>query len=295
MPYADLFFDQGPADVVVQIFVAIVRPLRVGPLHSQPTPESRSSPGYRWHTLTELLHLREPSLSTRAVETLGLRPTSRSASTLPHLDGGTALSRQRASLKAAFVSLGSATGEAFDAVILNDGDRPLNVAGDAVVLESVSKGSQDRVRRQLQDALKAHAGKGQVAEHVDGYCLEYLKAPPEAGRMYRLASPDVQAKYANLRHVLQAEERLEQLGRLVPDMDPKEYFHQLRQWALWSKAQGFTSSSFGAAFIDHARKNFAAAKQPWTRAIEAQIASLLPHRWQEIVMVMQEADKAGSQ
>jgi hypothetical protein len=94
--------------------------------------------------------------------------------------------------------------------------------------------------------------------------------------------------------VLQAEQRLEQLGKLAPDIDPTLYFHQLRQWALWTKAQGFTSDTFAKAFVDHARKNLEAAKQPWTKAIESQIASLVPHRWQEITAVLQEATRGGS-
>jgi hypothetical protein len=94
-----------------------------------------------------------------------------------------------------------------------------------------------------------------------------------------------------MRRVLQAAERLEKLGVLKPDSNPIEYVHSIRQWALWTKEQGFNQESFGKAFVDHARKNFAAAKQNWTKQIEAQVIGLVPHRWQDIATVLQEADK----
>jgi hypothetical protein len=200
----------------------------------------------------------------------------------------------RNAVKAVFVSTGIATGEAFQVTAINDGARPISLQADGVVLEPVASGGADQARKQMQDAIRKRGSKAPAptVAMMSGYCLDYLKEPPTLGSLFRIASPEVQAKFAPLRRVLQAEERLEQLGQLVPDIDPAQYFHQLRQWALWSRAQGFTPEAFAKEFVDHARKNIVAAKQPWTKQIESQIAGLVPHRWQEITMVLQQAQQA---
>jgi hypothetical protein len=287
-PYGDLFFDNGPADLVVQIFFGIVDPMNVPSMQMQ----SRGWLSATWRTLADALHLQQPPRAARvsSTRTFGL---PHSIDVTRQADDVAAGPAARPNLKAAFLSLGNATGEAFDAVVLNDGDRDMTVGGDGIVLESVAKGIQDRVKRQLQASLNAHSGKGQAVAHVSGYCLDYLKPPPEAGRLYRVASPETQAKFAPLRRVLQAAERLQQLGKLTPDIDPTQYFHQLRQWALWVKGQGFDASTFAKEFVDHARKNILAAKQPWTKAIADQVAALVPHRWQDISQVLAEAASGG--
>jgi hypothetical protein len=214
---------------------------------------------------------------------------------LDPLDDSQRDTSRRGGVKAVFVSLGVATGEAFQVQVINDGKRPVNLLADGVVLEPVAKGVQDQIRRQMETAIKGRGTRAPAPSvaRLDAYCMEYLKLPPAPGTVFRVASAGLQSQFAPMRRVLQAAQRLEKLGQLKPDSNPLDYFHAIRQWALWTKEQGFNAETFGKAFVEHARKNFVAAKQPWTRQIEAQIAGLVPHRWQEIAMVIQEADKQG--
>jgi hypothetical protein len=176
---------------------------------------------------------------------------------------------------------------------VNGGPRALQLQADAVVLEPLAPAAGDRVVKAMQDVIKQRGSKAPAPSvaPLNGYCLEYHKPPPAAGSLFRVAAREVQERYAELERVLQAEERLEQLRQLVPDGDPTQYFHSLRQWALWSKAEGFTEQAFAKEFVEHARLNSLAAKAPWTSQIASQIAGLVPHRWQEIAMVLQEAAK----
>jgi hypothetical protein len=277
----------GPVVLGTQLELGMLKPTVVPGV--SPLEPSR---GGLWATLRSLLL---PRPGVRAA--MGPDWAARSGRAVAPTSGA-ALARTEAppEVQAMFVSLGVATGDAFEVTAINGGERPVRIAADAVVLEPLTSGGGNQVRKDMQDALKKRGpmDPAPTRAHVSGYCLDYLKAPPTAGGIFRIASAQVQEQFAPLRHVLQAEQRLEQLGKLAPDIDPTLYFHQLRQWALWTKAQGFTSDTFAKAFVDHARKNLEAAKQPWTKAIESQIASLVPHRWQEITAVLQEATRGGS-
>ena len=290
LPLDALSFDRGPADSGVQRFMAIVEADDVPDWEIHEPSASWLSPARWWQAISDVFDLRPDQQTSRAAPA-STSGRSWAGASRGNRDAGPQAGKagQGKGLKTVFVSLGTATGEAFDASILNETGGPISLKGDGIVLESIAKGAQDSVRKQVQDAVKAHHGKPPATVRISSYCLDYLKPPPVAGGLFRVAAADVQAKYASLRKVLQSAEELEKLGRLAPDIDPKEYFHQIRQWALWSKAEGFTKETFAKEFVDHARKNFTAARQPWTKQIESQIAGLVPHRWQEITMVLQEA------
>jgi hypothetical protein len=265
VPPEALLDDHGPAYALPQIFGGIVDVAEVPGLRSF---EPRQPPSL----LAAWFSLLEPAVLART------RPSAPSTSPL----------------QALFISLGTATGDAFDAQIINDGDRAASLKADGVVLEAVGRDRQDRVRKQMQDAVNARGPQAPppTVSRITAYCLEYTKQPPVQGTIFRLADTQTQLKNADLRRVLQAEEALERQGAFAPTMDPAIYFTILRQWSLWASAQKFSAQDFAREFVDHAKKNALAARQPWNATIETQIRSTVPKWWQDVSRVLSEATKA---
>jgi len=199
-------------------------------------------------------------------------------------------------VQAIFVSLGKATGDAFEMRAINDGGKPARLSGAGLILEPLPADAADKARKAFDDGVRRRGARAPspTVAHMSAYCLEYTKLPPTAGSIFRIAAPDVQARNSDLRRILAAEERLEHEGRIVPDVsDLVTYGHDQRQWGIWAEAQKFTASDFAREFVDHARKRFTAAKQPWTKQTETAVASLVAHRWAEIELIRQEAHRNG--
>ena len=132
-------------------------------------------------------------------------------------------------------SLGTSTGEAFEIQVVNDGTEPVRLSG-SLVLQPIAKEAHAAVQRQLQRALP----RGATTARLNAYCLEFLRQPPGPGALFRIAPPEMQKQFAAMRGVLDASRRLRDAGVLQPDSEPKAYFHAIRQWAIWTKAQQFT-------------------------------------------------------
>jgi hypothetical protein len=182
-------------------------------------------------------------------------------------------------------SLGTSTGEAFDVQIVNEGLRPVRLSG-AIVLEPIAKASQAAVQRNLQRTARP----GAATARVDAYCLEFLRQPPSAGTLFRIAPPEIQKKFAPMRNVLNAARRLHDAGLLTPDGDPEAYYHAITNWAIWTKTEQFTLDSFGKAFIEHTKKNVQAAGRPWTQQLEQALHAVVPGRWRDITRVLADAE-----
>ncbi len=182
-------------------------------------------------------------------------------------------------------SLGTATGEAFEIQVANDGKMPLNLNGNGVIVEPL----KPAVARQSKRAVSQLASRKPVTQRLDAYCVEMLKQPPSPGTIFRVASPEIQKRFAPMRGVLQASYRLQQAGVLKPDSDPKAYFAALKQWALWSRERNFNEKTYGDAFVEHTKKGAAERGVKWTSQIEAGIRSLVPHRWSDISRILQAA------
>jgi hypothetical protein len=88
----------------------------------------------------------------------------------------------------------------------------------------------------------------------------------------------------------QAVARLRALGRLVPDTeDETEYAHDMVQWSIWTLREGFDEPRFTRAFVEHVRKNFAAAGDRWTRDLERAVMALAPARWRQVQIILRES------
>jgi hypothetical protein len=194
-------------------------------------------------------------------------------------------------LQATIEALGVSTGEAFTFTIANAETEAVRFAAAGVVLEPVSAKQRESV---LKDFGKRTQGLASTQVRADGYCLEFLREPPAPGTLYRVAGEDVQKKFQPMRSILRAARSLMDDGALTPDSDPEQYFHSMVQWALWSKERGFDANSFVDAFVERTKKNFDAAKQPWTKDIEQAVRGLAPARFRGVELILSEALKLDS-
>lgn len=177
-------------------------------------------------------------------------------------------------VRAFIESLGTSTGEAFSLSVFNESGSPASLSGAGIVVEPLKKKAQEAVRKELGKL----ASKNPVTARVSGYCLEFLRQPPDAGMFFRVASKELQEQFQPMRNILQSSRALHDAGALSPDSEPKQYFHSIRQWALWTLEQKFDQGSFEDAFVDRTKKNFAAADQDWTNQIEGAVRGLVPNR-----------------
>ena len=193
----------------------------------------------------------------------------------------------QAQLRSFLTSLGGSTGEAIQVHVVNDGDRAVRIRGaGAMVLEPLAASAMPRV----QEVLQRETGASMASAKLSAYCLEFLRKPPTPGTVFRIASEELQARFKPLRDVLDAARKLEKLGLLKPDGNPVSYFHAIRQWAIWTKEQGFDLKTFGRAFVERTKQNFASLGQTWTREVENAVLARVPGRWADIVRVLEEVD-----
>lgn len=193
-----------------------------------------------------------------------------------------------ARVHAYLTSLGTSTGEAFDIQVVNDGPTPVRLAGDGVVVEPIKKGTEKTLRAELQKAV-ATRGQSVVTSRANAYCLEFKLNPPDQGSMFRVVDGETQKQYGAAREILRASRRLQAANQLQPDSDPKDYFHAIRQWAIWVSEQHFTQAQYRQAFIARTQKNIAAVGAKWTSQMQDALNSLVPHRWDEIVKILRAA------
>ena len=190
-------------------------------------------------------------------------------------------------LAATFSALGVSTGEAFRVQMVNGNAYPIGGGAAGLVVEPLNSKAQKAVQEEFNQVA---SGKTTQYGNVDAYCLEFLQQPPEPGTMFRVAAPEVQSKFHSMRNVLQAGKKLMDVGGLTPDSDETQYFQSILQWSLWTKERGFDMKAFGTAFLERTKKNFTAAKQPWTKQIKKVVGDLVPNRWKDIERILAEAD-----
>ena len=184
-------------------------------------------------------------------------------------------------------SLGSLGGGAMEMQVFGTDPGEEGISAEGLVVEPVELNAA--LRQQLEQEVQALAGQNPITATLDAYCLDFLRQPPNQGTVFRIADRALQERFAPLRDVLQAGRRLHDAGLLNPDSDPEEYFHSIRQWALWSAQEGLDLGGFEEAFLEHTQKNFETAGQPWTEEIEGLVKSLVPNRWQDVTRILDEA------
>jgi hypothetical protein len=193
----------------------------------------------------------------------------------------------RPSLKVFIRSLGRSTGtDAQQAILINDGNVPIRVLeGESFATEPLEGVSEQSFARELEK----YAGRPRMTMNLTSYCLNYEKAAPTKGQIFRLAPRAAQDQFGPVRRVLQAAARVRDRGELNPDGDPNLYFHSVRQWAIWTVEQRFNERTFADALLEYTKKNVTAAGRRWTKEIETAARSIIPNRWRDVQRVLAEA------
>jgi hypothetical protein len=179
-------------------------------------------------------------------------------------------------------SLGQSTGQAFDLQVFNGSGNPFRLAPQSLVVQPL----KDEARRQVQSGMQRLIGAtaSPITAKINGYCLEFLKAPPTAGTIFKIASPELQRRFEPMRKIMDASRRVQQ--QLRPDSNPEGYFNSIRQWAMWSVEQKLNEKTFGNAFLEHTKKLVTGQKQPWSKDAEETIKKVTPNRWSDIQRVL---------
>jgi len=186
------------------------------------------------------------------------------------------------------VANGNSSGQALELQVfdpsgsLQEADLP-----EGIVLEPVKIGSAKPVS-------ESKPGANLLRKSLVAYCVEYMKLPPDPGMLYRIAPQAVQDKFNGIRSVLQAGRELAAAGKFHPDSDVPSYMDSIRQYALWTKIEGWDQQKFGEVFLEKTKENAAAAKVKWTKQMEQALNGLVPGRWRDISMVLEEAGKLSS-
>jgi hypothetical protein len=181
-----------------------------------------------------------------------------------------------------FVSNGSSTGLAFELQVRDPSGAVRTVAlPEGLVLEPVQQKAPD------------HAAPS-IAAPVDAFCLQFAKPPPQTGMAYRVAGPDLQAKYESLGNILSAGRTLAESGALHPDSDPKAYADAIRQYALWVQLEHWTMQQFSDAFVMRTKENAEALHVNWTQQMENALRAAAPGRWRDISAVISAAAQHGA-
>jgi hypothetical protein len=190
----------------------------------------------------------------------------------------------RPSLKVFIRSLGRSTGEnAQQAIFINDGNVPVRVMeSEEFATEPLEGVSEQAFAKELEQ----YAGRPRMTMDLASYCLDFKKAAPTKGRVYRVAAIAEQDRLAPVRRILRSSQQLRDAGQLHPDGDPNLYFHSVRQWAIWTVEQRFNERTFAEALLEYTKKNVQAAGRRWTKEIEQAARSIIPNRWQDVQRVV---------
>jgi len=182
-------------------------------------------------------------------------------------------------LDVALVATGNSSGEAFQLQVRDGSGKTTRVAmPEGVMLEPVRSSSAK--------PPAAQGVSGLLTQQIGGFCMQFMKLPPELGMVYKIAGPALQQKYQPMRLVLQAGRALAEKGKLHPDSEPQAYADSIRQYSVWAKQEGWDEKKFADNFVERTRKNAEMKKVKWTPQIENALRSAVPGRWRDITQVL---------
>jgi hypothetical protein len=183
-----------------------------------------------------------------------------------------------------FVANGNASGEAFELLVANPSGQLQEIrAPDGLILEPVARGSAKPVSPAPGQKLSSHK--------LNAYCVKYDKDPPDPDAIYRVAAPQIQEQYKPIRFVIRAGRELAAAGKFHPDSDPAAYILSIRQYALWTKLENWNEQQFADVFVEKTHRIAAESKVEWNKDMEQAIRALVPGRWRDISLVIDEARK----
>jgi hypothetical protein len=222
----------------------------------------------------------------------------------PSGQGGTS-----APIEVVILSIAGSTGPVMEAFFVNHG-KEVRIQGEGLVLEPVADADPATLRRVEEiraaalhgkplpppgadgapgGSLDERAGSAVIRVVLDAYCLQADLDVPTQGMLFRIAGPAGQAEFAGLPAIVEASRRMFDAGALNPSTDPEDYFHSIRQWALWAEEKDMDAEKFEDAFVAHARRNIVASGQTWNAEVESVVRDYAPGRWEDVETVLEAA------
>ena len=145
------------------------------------------------------------------------------------------------------VANGKSSGEAFEFQVIDPTGKLKEIrVPDGLILEPIER-----------DAMKpvtAEPGQKMSSHKLSAFCVDFAKEPPEQNGLFRVALPEVQEKYKPVRAVIRAGRELAEAGKFHPDSEPKAYMDSIRQYALWTKLEGWNQQQFADHFVERTGK-----------------------------------------
>ncbi|MCC7416370.1 MAG: hypothetical protein IT176_04450 [Acidobacteria bacterium] len=247
--------------------------------------------------LASLVRAPQPVAASRALafanQPIGLPPAfgASEPSRLPTGEGEQVPTMPN-SLQTFLVANGNSQGEAFDVQIVNTGPNPITVFGSGVVVEPIKRELQAQARQQM--ARLIGSGANVLARKVDAYCLQYALSPPSPGMLFQIASPALQRQFKPAGMIMSAARQLAAAGALSPDSNPRSYLDSIKQYAIWTKFEGWDVKKFGEVLLEKTKAAAAAAKANWTGQMTSALMSAVPNRWRDIQTVLSAAQELAA-
>jgi hypothetical protein len=180
------------------------------------------------------------------------------------------------------VANGNSSGEAFEFQVFDPTGKLKEIrVPDGLILEPLEPGAVKPVSAKPGDKKSSHK--------LSAYCVNYDKDPPDPNGLFRIAAPETQEKYKGVRAVMRAGRELAAAGKLHPDSDPAAYVISIRQYAIWTRLENWNQQKFAEVLLEKTRKIAADSKVQWTKEMEQALLALVPGRWRDISMVLEEA------
>lgn len=185
------------------------------------------------------------------------------------------------------LATGGSTGPVGRMFAINRSGVPIRLPRSVMVVEPVA--ITPDIQARVTDLLQRYIAAGGSPVTLDMYCLERLRLPPAGGTLLRIVAEADAAPFRRFSGILDAVDRVRDGIGLHPDSDPIEYFHAIRQWALWSAQEEFDADGFAEAFVETTRQTLEAGGQDWTAEVEQAVRGLIPNRWTDVRSVLREA------
>ncbi len=275
--------------VIVISFSVPASPPTPAPAPQSPNPESGalSGTGPRW---TQSAHRTPAALRPAAFlpgeDFPALAPGTLVRFAAPRPTTSSSAAQNPAGISYSIVSNGKSSGEALELQVLDPSGKVKQIGmPEGLVLEPVKRGAAQPV------SARAAGGAHMLTKQLTAYCLEFSKLPPDLGMQYRVAPQALQNQYKPVRGVLRAGREAAAAGKFHPDSEPRDYADTIRQYAVWAKLGNWDQQKFSEMFLERSKKNAEAMNVKWTKNLEQALAGLVHGRWQDVSMVLREAEK----
>lgn len=163
------------------------------------------------------------------------------------------------------------------------------------VVSPVTPEAQRTIEKQIASVTKRGSGTHLARIAAAGYCVDARKDGAPTGRLFMIAENATSEQYASIRYVRRVGDVAAAGGFLRPQGDPDAYGRFVTQYAIWTKLEHWSQTQFTEEFITRSKTTALAQHKPWNADTEKTLRALAPHRWSEVQLMIQAADRLASQ